>query len=231
MRIEKIAIVGAGRMGRILIDKLTSWFDLLVIDKDYKKLELVNKEYNIKTTDNLNAVSLADLIILALPGDAVQPVIELMNNYIRDNQIIVNIATNVTLEMISQKLKSNKLVSAKIIGHFHEIKSGEIPIVVLDNVLPYSDLKRIESLLSVFSKIGITVFGNEKMVKKINTIASEEGIRAAFYIKEKLKKEGIPEDLIRFAIRNVASGTMKAFASGDIGPFAQKIIQKIKDDN
>jgi hypothetical protein len=77
----------------------------------------------------------------------------------------------------------------------------------------------------LFSKVGTVVFGDVQQVALINTVSSEEGIKTALRIKERLLKQNIPEELIDFAIRNVAAGTMKAFTEGDIGPFAQKIIE------
>jgi nucleoside-diphosphate-sugar epimerase len=53
--------------------------------------------------------------------------------------------------------------------------------------------------------------------------------KAALSITKRLEEINIPSEYISFAIRNVACGTMNAYALGDGGPFVQKIIKKIQN--
>jgi hypothetical protein len=82
----------------------------------------------------------------------------------------------------------------------------------------------------IFGNIGAVKFGPEKIVAEINYIASEEGIKAAYNIQNRLKQLNIPEEYMSFAIRNVACGTMNAYALGDAGPFAREIIKKLNQN-
>lgn len=221
---ETLAIIGTGRMGSLIARKLQSNYNLILIDKDLRKCGLLAKEVSALATADYSFLSYADYIITALPAQAFQKAIPDIKAYVAQHQVLINISTDTEMVTFEPLKGLCKLASAKIIGHAQHITTtGELPLILVDGEDSSVRYKTAE----VFSKIGTVCFGDEKIVKKINNIASEEGIKAALNIKKRLEKANVPSEYISFAIRNVACGTMNAFALGDAGPFVQKIIQRL----
>jgi len=224
---DTIAIIGTGRMGSFVARKLHSKYNIILIDKDLRKCGTLAKEISAIATDDYSLLSLADYIIVALPAEVIPELVPELEPHLQQQQVLINISTN-TEKSVFEPLKGLcKLASAKVIGHaLHMSATGELPLVVID----CEDVSARNNVAKIFANIGAVCFGDERIVKNVNNIASEEGIRAALNIKKKLEEINIPSEYISFAIRNVACGTMSAFALGEAGPFVQKLIQKIEQE-
>ncbi|NLZ54973.1 MAG: NAD(P)-binding domain-containing protein [Thermoanaerobacteraceae bacterium] len=224
---ETVAIIGAGRMGSLLARKLQSHYNLILIDKDLRKCGLLAKEVSALATSDYSLLSNSDYIITALPANVFQNVVTELKNYVAQHHILINISTDTEKEEFEPLKGLCKIATAKIIGHAkHMAATDELPLVLIDG----EDFSVRSKVASIFSKLGAVCFGDEKIVKKVNNIASEEGIKAALDIKKRLEEANVPSEYISFAIRNVACGTMSAFAVGEAGPFVQKIIQRLKQE-
>ena len=222
---ETVAIIGTGRMGSLIARKIYSHYNMILIDKDLRQCGLLAKETAGLATSEYSALSLSDYIIIALPATVIPEVIQKIKSFVVKEHILINISTD-TEKPVFESLKGLcKLTSAKIIGHAqHMATTDELPLIIIDGEDPDTSNKTA----NIFAKLGTVCFGDEKTVKNINNIASEEGIKAALSIKKRLEETDVPSEYISFAIRNVACGTMNAYALGDGGPFAQKIIKKLK---
>lgn len=224
---ETVAIIGTGRMGSLIARKLQSQYNLILIDKDLRKCGLLAKEVSALATSDYSLLSNSDYIITALPAQVFSEAVAELKNYVAQHQILINISTD-TEKVEFEPLKGLcKLASAKIIGHAnYMVATNELPLILIDG----EDLAVRSKIAKIFSKLGTVCFGDEKIVKKVNNIASEEGIKAALNIKKRLEKANVPAEYIPFAIRNVACGTMSTYALGEGGPFVQKIIQKLSEE-
>lgn len=220
---ETVAIIGAGRMGSFIARKLNSQYNIILIDKDLRKCGLLAKEISAIATDSYSLLALSDYVILALPADAIHQAISELKSVLQQ-QVVINVSTNTEKIALDPLKKLSKIAAAKIIGHAqHMASTGELPLIVIDS----EDITIRNRVAKIFSLLGTVCFGDEILVKNINNIASEEAIRAALNIMKRLEEINIPPEYISFAIRNVACGTMSAFALGEGGPFVQKLIQKI----
>jgi hypothetical protein len=70
--------------------------------------------------------------------------------------------------------------------------------------------------------------GNASLVETINTISTEEALKAAFSIKKELEEKNIPEDWKNVAIGTVCTWTIKSFLKGDLGPFGRNIVKRLE---
>jgi pyrroline-5-carboxylate reductase len=161
----------------------------------------------------------AEIIILALATEVIPKAIAELEEYLTEEAILVNIATTFPHCEVNTKLKK---VSAKIVGHAKEMALGEKPVIIVES----DNLEARTIIKEVFLHIGSVLEGQTDIVSKINTISSKYGILAALEVKNALQELNLSEEIITAAIRNVTAGTMKAFAIGDVGPFAQAIIDK-----
>lgn len=223
---EVVAIVGTGRMGGVLARKLSKNYSLILVDKDIRRCGLLAQELGTLGTGEYSILSEADFIIMALPATAMKDALEKIKPFLKKEHILINISTDTGREMFDSVKESCRIISAKIIGHALSINSGELPLILISG----EDEIALRRSAKIFGNIGVVNFGHENIVREINSIASFEGIKAAYNIQKKLRKLNIPDDYISFAIRNVACGTMNAFALQDMGPFAQEIIKRL-DEN
>jgi len=222
--LETVAVIGTGRMGSLLSGKLSDKYKLILIDKDLRRCGLLAAKLAAQGTTEYSLIDDADFIIVALPASIIPGAINEIRPFLKKEHILINISTDTGMEIFASLKDQCKLVSAKIIGHALQIGFGELPLVLIDG----EDEKACKKTAQIFGNIGPVRFGPEKTVMEINHIASEEGIKAAYNIQNRLKQLNIPEEYVSFAIRNVACGTMNAYAVGDAGPFAQEIIKKIQ---
>ncbi|MDN5300723.1 MAG: hypothetical protein PWQ60_237 [Thermoanaerobacteraceae bacterium] len=223
---ETVAIVGTGRMGSLLARKLSEKYKLILIDKDVRRCGMLARELGAECTMEYSLLSEADFIIIALPASIIPGAIGEIKPFLKQEHILINISTDTNMEAFAPLKNCCKLVSAKIIGHALQIDFGELPLIMIDG----ENEKARNKTAEIFGNIGAVKFGPEKIVAEINHIASEEGIKAAYNIQNRLKQLNIPEEYMSFAIRNVACGTMNAYAVGDAGPFAREIIKKLNQN-
>ncbi|HHW02716.1 MAG TPA: NAD(P)-binding domain-containing protein [Thermoanaerobacterales bacterium] len=224
---ETLAIVGTGRMGSLLARKLSGKYKLILIDKDIRQCGQLARELGVEGIIEYSILAKTDFIILALPASIIPEAINEIKPFLKQEHVLINVSTDTGLEEFNTVKNFCKPVSAKIIGHALQIGFGELPLIIIDG----EDERARNKTAEIFSNIGAVKFGSEKIVADINHIASEEGIKAAYNIQNKLKQIGIPEEYISFAIRNVACGTMNAYSIGDAGPFAREIIKKLNQKN
>ncbi|NLU09856.1 MAG: NAD(P)-binding domain-containing protein [Tepidanaerobacter acetatoxydans] len=222
---ETVAIIGTGRMGSLIARKISPNYNMVLVDKNLRQCGSLAKEVNGLATSEYSMLSCSNYIIVALPANVIPEILKEIKPFIAKEQILINISTD-TEKSVFEPIKSLcKLASAKIIGHAqHMAATGELPLILIDG----DDLDTCNKVAEIFSKIGCICYGDENIVKKVNNIASEEGIKAALNIKKRLEEINMPLEYLSFAIRNVACGTMNAYALGDMGSFAQKIIDKLK---
>ncbi|MFZ5943220.1 MAG: pyrroline-5-carboxylate reductase family protein [Bacillota bacterium] len=218
-----IAIIGCGRMGSFLAGKLSDPYQVYVYDQNPRYAENLAETCGVKAVAK-EELNMAEVVILALATDILPNALLELEKLLKNDAVIVNIATTLGHDQLQTGL--NK-VSAKIIGHYKEMSAGEKPVIIIEG----TDQAGVNLVADVFSHIGTVVKGQSDMVTKINTISSQFGIVAALEIKKVLGEMQLSEEIIIAAIRNVAAGTMKAFAVGDVGPFAQKIAEEFEKEN
>ena len=67
-------------------------------------------------------------------------------------------------------------------------------------------------------------------MKQINSVATEEALKAAVSIECLLRSSGIADaEKIRGALSQVAPGVLRAYAEDDLGPFARSIVCSLRD--
>src|SRR5690606_700017 len=132
----------------------------------------------------------ADFIITALSHKVMPKVVEELSKYVAQDQVVVNISTDTEIDTFEPIKDKCILAHAKIIGHAKEISAGELPAILVGS----DDEEAKYKVAKIFSNMGVVCFGDEKMVKMVNKIASEEGVKAAYALKERLESLGVPKE-------------------------------------
>jgi len=90
----RIAIIGAGRMGRWFAKFfLEQGFTVVVSDKDNEKLERLKEEVNVDIADNVKAVESADRVLICVPIESFENVVKEISTHIRPGQEVMDICS------------------------------------------------------------------------------------------------------------------------------------------
>lgn len=222
----KIGLVGIGRMGRVLAKLLAGHVELCLFDRNEEQMNVIAAELAISTVDSLEDIVTMETVILAVPDHEVVSCIKIFNQ-IQKPMTVINIATNVAQHMLEQIAAPHiRCICVKFIGHADEIALGQRPVIIV-NQFP-ADI--VSQMVEIFQRVGQVIVGRADIVQTINTIAAQKALEAAVGIEEALKGQNITEQaIIKSAIKQVAAGILKAYADGNMGPFAREIVQSVKN--
>jgi len=213
-------------MGEILAASMVKRHRVILYDHDGEKGSQAAERAGCGFSPPQEALKGAGAVILALPPAVTVSALEAISSYIHPETVVINIATTVFKDDLRPALEGRgHLVGAKIVGHYREM--GGRPAILVDAETE----KGGEVAGELFSGLGQVERGDERLVGIINTVATREAFRAAATIEKILRKEGVGPALIKSALGVVAAGSIKSYAEGDIGPFAQKLLEEINGGN
>lgn len=212
-------------MGEILASSMAKSHRVSLYDHDGEKGRQAAERSGCGFSAPEEALKGAGAVILALPPAVTVSALAAISGYIIPETVVINIATTVFKDDLRPVLEGRRhLVGAKIVGHYREM--GSRPAILVD-----ADTEKGGEVAGVlFSALGQVERGNERLVGLINTVATREAFRAAATIEKLLREQGAGPALIKSALGVVAAGSIKSYAEGDIGPFAQKLVEEMKAD-
>jgi len=90
----KVAIIGAGKMGRWFTKFFLEQGDKVIVSSRSKeKLLRIRDEFGVKITDSVNAVKNADRVLICVPIENFEDVVKEIHSYIRLNQVVMDICS------------------------------------------------------------------------------------------------------------------------------------------
>jgi pyrroline-5-carboxylate reductase len=107
---KKLGFIGGGNMTEALLKGLLASTyaapkNILVSDLLLDRLDYLNKEYKVKTTDdNRKLVQKSDILILAVKPQTVKKVIESFSDLVDSNKIIISVAAGIPISLIEKTL-------------------------------------------------------------------------------------------------------------------------------
>jgi prephenate dehydrogenase len=113
----KVAIIGAGKMGLWFTTYLLKkGFEIILADLDEKKLcQIENPLFNdysklkqLTTSSSIDAIKNGDVVVLAVPQNALEGLLSEIGQYINRNKLIIDISSirKTTLSLLRKYLKS-----------------------------------------------------------------------------------------------------------------------------
>ena len=194
---EKLGIIGFGNMGRAMAEQLASHYRIAVFDKDENK---TSAQKGIIVARNLiNLVEKAEVLILAVKPQDLDPVLKAIRNYVKD-KLIVSIAAGISTKHLEKMLGEVRVVRAMPnIG----VKIAEsVTCLSRGSFASDEDLRLAQEL---FYYLGVTRVTEEKMINAATAI-SGSGPAYIFYFLEQnyLDPNNIPEHARRDMIKRLA---------------------------
>ena len=221
----RIGLVGTGRMGKILAARLAVDHEVILHDADNEGARAVAASLGLRAVGSLLEFDV-DAIVLALPDAAVGSCIGQLRELVRE-AMVFSVATNISREMLAQMGdKKIRCLNVKFIGHAGEMGRGAWPVLIIDN----GPAELVEAARLIFAAAGDVVVGEADTVKQINSIATEEALKAAVAVELALRKAGVEDArMIRSALSQVMTGVLRAYSEDDLGPFARGIVSALRD--
>lgn len=180
--LTRIGVLGGGSWGTalsVLLAKKGEDVSLWIRNEKQVneiKVSKVNEKYlpgilmpeNLKISNDLKESILdKDIILLAVPTHSVRDLLNLIKNYIKENQVIVNVAKGIEIdtllrvsEIVGEILPSNKFVCLSGPSHAEEV-AVDIPTTVVSSS---TDKKTSEYIQDVFMTSNFRVYTNPDLI-------------------------------------------------------------------
>lgn len=190
----------------------------MIYDKDPLKLEAVEKRGILQACASLkDGLSQADLIFIAVKPFHKEQLFEEMEAYTNSQQVFVSLMAGVTLETLSEGLKSQKIIRAM----------PNLPAQIGKGVTSYTEGKeitRIELILvrSFLDKTGNSIHVDSEKYIDASTGISGSGPAYVFYFMQSMleaaKKMGFSDYDSRVLVSNTFEGAVQLFQNNSITP-------------
>lgn len=173
MKTDKVAIIGAGNLGKSIIQGLidTNSFPLENITatkRNLKDLQHFEEKGIHITSDNLSAVSTSELLIVALkPHNILAVLKELAPNINPEKHIIVSLATGISIAQIRESIGKDLPIYRAMPNTAADVQESLTCICSED-----LDKKRNEKVKSFFNAIGSTIQINEDLMEAATVIGA-----------------------------------------------------------
>ncbi|KKE85409.1 hypothetical protein N481_11650 [Pseudoalteromonas luteoviolacea S4047-1] len=220
---KTIAFIGTGNMSYAIIGgMLKSGFsanNIIATNRNQEKLNKVANDFNVQTTsDNLDAITRADVIVLSVKPQMMEALCDTFKSAQIDlsQKVIVSVAAGITLSRLKEMLQCEtklvrcmpntpSLVGLGVSGLFsHDVDEQEKAFID-----------------QVFSATGITAWLTEE--SQINDIIAVTGSSPAYFflfmqaIEEKARSLGFDEQQARLLVQQTALGAAQmAVAQPDV---------------
>lgn len=195
---KRVAVLGAGKMGGILLKalldkKLLSPKSTFATVQHEERARALTKKLGIPVgTDNLAAVRNADIIFVCVKPQMVQEVMEQIRPNVSRKQLIISVAASVPTSKIEKALAIDVGVVRAMpntpcaIGHgMTAICKGR-----------FANAKQVETACAMFNVVGRTVVVDEKHMDAV-TALSASGPAYIYIILESLAEAGVKVGLPR----------------------------------
>lgn len=224
---KTIAVLGAGRMGTCFATQIPAECQKIVVDVNEAAAKKLADQIGGSYSTGYGAVKDADVVALVLPTHLIPVVAAEIAPLLRDDTIVLNLATNGVIEESTRQAYPNiHFVDSKIIGHANSMMLG-IPGMVVVSTRDEALFARIKACLPGYAD---AVMGDSDRVKEINRIATAEGIRMAVRLKKQYLDMGVPEAWADVAVRTVCAGACRSYIENDLGEFAVKLVAEMKKE-
>lgn len=173
MKTDKVAIIGAGNLGKSIIQGLidTNSFPLENITatkRNLKDLQHFEEKGIHITSDNLSAANASELLIVALkPHNILAVLQELAPNINPEKHIIVSLATGISIAQIRESIGIDLPIYRAMPNTAADVQESVTCICSED-----LDKERNEKVKSFFNAIGSTIQINEDLMEAATVIGA-----------------------------------------------------------
>ncbi|MGA9529119.1 MAG: pyrroline-5-carboxylate reductase [Terriglobales bacterium] len=205
---KKVAILGAGKMGSIMLqaflrDGLLKASDTWVTAAHAERAALLKKKLKVHAgTDNAAAVRNADIVFLCVKPQVVGDVVREIRSVMRPDQLLVSVAASVPTDMIERGLEKDIAVVRAMPNTPCALGVGMTGLCKGQ----FAQKQHLDLATMFFSAVGRTVIVDEKHMDAVTGL-SASGPAYIYIILESLAEAGVKVGLPRDVATLLAAQT------------------------
>jgi pyrroline-5-carboxylate reductase len=195
---SRIAVLGAGKMGGILVKALIEKHRLspervrATVAHESRVLELSRKLGVKVTTDNLAAVKGADVILVCVKPQVVQELTAQIGDKITDKQLVISVAASVHTSQIESAL-GRKVPVVRAMPNTPCVLGQGMTALCKGK---FAQAQHVDTASALFNAVGRTVVVDEKHMDAVTGL-SASGPAYIYIILESLAEAGVKVGLPR----------------------------------
>jgi len=223
MSAKKIAFIGGGNMATSLIGGLISnGFDaanIHVSDPTLDTLTRLEKEFSVVTfSENLDAISHADIVVLAVKPQQLQSVLKQLSP-VWNNQLLISIAAGIRIDDMQRWLDDDHAAIVRVMPNTPSlVQAGASAMFANANVS--NEQKQLTD--EILAAVGLAVWVDEETKMDAVTALSGSGPAYFFLVMEAMefaaKELGLSEDIAQQLCQQTAFGAAKMALASDDSP-------------
>ena len=208
---SQIAVLGAGKMGGILIKALIEKHQLspknirATVGHEARATELSQKLGVAVTAGNIDAIDGADIVFICVKPQVVQELTEQIADKVTAKQLIISVAASVHTSQIETALGAGVAVIRAMPNTPCVLGKGMTALCKGQ----YADASHVEAASALFNAVGRTVVVDEKHMDAVTGL-SASGPAYIYIILESLAeagvKVGLPRDIATLLAAQTALG-------------------------
>ncbi|MCX4187942.1 pyrroline-5-carboxylate reductase [Methylophaga sp. OBS4] len=210
-----LAFIGGGNMARSLIGGLiANGFDagnIHVADTNAESLQTLSARYPVRTfNDNIEAITGADVIILAVKPQQLQQAVRQLSTHWSAGTLLISVAAGIRLDAIARWLAHDNAAIVRAMPNTPAlVQAGATALCANAHV----DREQHELAESILRAVGLTLWvADEKQMDAV-TALSGSGPAYFFLVMEAMQAAGttlgLPEDTARLLALETAFGAAK----------------------
>jgi pyrroline-5-carboxylate reductase len=211
---KKVAVLGAGKIGGILLEALLR-DGLLTANQTWATVAHAERARALRDklkvhagTDNLEAVRGADIIFLCVKPQVVADVVREISGHVSPNQVLISVAASVPTEMIERGLGSEAPVVRAMPNTPCVLGAGMTALCKGR----FAQKHHLDAAARFFEAVGRTVIVDEKHMDAVTGL-SASGPAYIYIILESLAeagvKVGLPRDVATLLAAQTTLGAAK----------------------
>jgi pyrroline-5-carboxylate reductase len=205
---KRVAVLGAGKMGgillKVLLEKglLSPQSTFATVQHEERARALAEKLGISVGTDNLAAVRDADIVFVCVKPQVVQEVMEQIRPHVSSAQLIISVAASVPTSQIEKTLGTDVAVVRAMPNTPCLLGCGMTAVCKGK----FADARHVETACAVFNIVGKTVVLDEKHMDAVTGL-SASGPAYIYIILESLAEAGVKVGLPRDVATLLAAQT------------------------
>ncbi len=211
---KKVAVLGAGKIGRAILGALLEQgilarANIFATVNHAEKADALRKDFGITAgTNNGEAVQQADIVLLCVKPQTVQSVLEEIRGVITPAQLVISVAASVRIPQMDQVLARGVPIVRAMPNTPCLIGSGMTALCGGQAASP----EHLEIATALFAAIGRTVVLDEKHMNAVTGLAAS-GPAYIYIILESLAeagvKVGLPRDIATLLAAQTTMGAAR----------------------
>ena len=176
---KTIGILGGGNMGAAIIGKMLNKHNVLVCEKEPKRIDFLKRNFHVSVRDLNEVVSQSDIIILAIKPQDMEGILKEIKSAMTKDKLVISIAAGITSLYIEKRLGTKTRV-IRTMPNMPALIGEGITAVSKGRYATESDVKTASEILN---SIGETVVVKENLIDAV-TATSGSGPAYVFLFVE-----------------------------------------------